>query len=120
MKDALSQIRDLNHTIADLGVDTNNLKDAMQTISSDLCKLRLLNVELKKENSDLKTELASLKKIEKSVSNISTPDLLIGSSVIRNIEAADQSQLLITCISGIKFKAVTEKLADLESQQKKV
>ena len=120
MKDALSQIRDLNHTIADLGVDTNNLKDAMQTINSELCQLRLLNVDLKKENSDLKTELAYLKKIETSVSSktVSTPDLLIGSSVIRNIEATDQSQLLTTCISGIKFKAVTEKLADLESQQK--
>ena len=61
------KIRDLNHTTADLGVDTNNLKDAMQTISSDLCQLRLLNVDLKKENSDIKTEFASLKKIETSV-----------------------------------------------------
>ena len=126
---ALKQLRNLDTSVASIATDTSYLKELVESLSSELCALRISNSDLLRENKILKDELTSLQTVQatsrpeskpESVKHpVPTPDLLIGSSVIRNIHPVNSTELEVNCISGVKFEGVRDVLDKLSSKQKK-
>ena len=120
----MRQLRGLNHTVADIGHETSSLKKLVGSFSNELCALRLANSDLQKENAKLKDDIALLKSTQNTVSAkpdkvTMTPDLVIGNSILRNIQTCNPSDLEVNCISGITFDEISVKLDNLVSRQKK-
>jgi hypothetical protein len=112
----LTQVRDLNITVADIRNDTSLLKSELKSTNENLSKL-------KSENSSLKAEILSLRAKQTAAAPVTTnnitTDLLIGSSVIRNVDADSANELQINCLPGLKFKGVHDKITELISLNRK-
>ena len=115
--DVLKQVHDLNTTTADLGLNLDQLKN---TVETDMSSLKLTNQELTKENQKLKLELQQIKhdhNISKVMNNAMQPipeqrkpSLLIGSSIIGDIQSSNPNELNTKCLPGAKMANIKQSL----------
>ena len=103
----------------------------MQNISSDMSSLKVSFVNLQEnyaakciENDQLQSKIAALElKLSKpnpvSTSTESQPTLVIGSSLIKDIIANDESKLDIKCKPGSKLEDLADTLKSMEHNNKR-
>ena len=118
VEDITSQLRLLNHTVSDIGNDSSSVKDIVTAVRNEVCALKLQVTDLQNENACLKSRLQTSVVDKKSAGTV-VSSLLIGNSVIRNIQSVSPSDLEINSISGLQFSQVKQKLDDLQNNGKK-
>ena len=118
VEDITSQLRLLNHTVSDIGNNSSSVKDIVTAVRNAVCALKLQVTDLQNENACLKSRL-QISVVDKKSAGTVVSSLLIGSSVIWNIQSVSPSDLEINSISGLQFSQVKEKLDDLQNNGKK-
>ena len=103
--------------MSDIGNDSTSVKGIVTAVRNEVCALKLHVTDLQNENASLKSRLQT-SVVDTKSAGIAMSSLLIGSSVIRNIQSVSPSDLEIYSISGLQFSQVKKKLDDLQNNGK--
>ena len=116
---AVKHLRNLNTSVESISTEMVYLRELVESLSSEMCALRLSICDLIKENKMLKDEIKSLQAAQAThvpqpkQEKPPAPDLLIGNSIIRNVQPINPTELEVNSISGVKFEAVKDVLDNL-------
>ena len=112
ISDNVSQIVNLNTTMADVGADIAQLKQTVATLGAHICDLKMANGDLCKKIDSLQAENFALK-AELDVNTIpnvvpkAKPSLLIGTEMIKDLEPLDPNKLTVNAFQMPNSKILT-------------
>ena len=112
-------VKSINQHIAELTAVVSGLSESFQasqtqydSLQSDFLEIKNHNKTLTDQNSALLKEIAALKSndIHSNVKTQPTKSLLIGSSLIRNLDEAKLGETTVSCMRGAVMADIRDKL----------
>ena len=117
-QDTILQITKLSTTLADVGNDVAQLKDTVNTLGAQMTELKIDNENLSKKVGELLSENVVLRtQLKQSTSNNMSqkpkPSLVIGSSMIRDLEPINNNTLDVKSISGATLNDINKNISEM-------